>query len=107
MSTPKKVKIFQRIFTIGMINIRFISCQTREDTFIVFDVPEGEHEVSFVYYPDCVKYGVIISVSGIGLLVVSALVKKLYGRRKKKTESGPEEDDELMIEELISEINSK
>ena len=58
---------------------------------LAFDVDEGEHDIVFVYYPDCVKYGIIISLCGLAAFAaVTVIYKKVEKKRKARWVSGLE-----------------
>ncbi len=43
------------------------------DTLLGFSVPAGEHEIEMKYRPDCVKYGLILTLSGLAVYAVASV----------------------------------
>jgi len=48
----------------------------------------GEHEIVFEYKPDCVKYGLILTFTGLGIFLLACIadliVKKIRARKTEK-----------------------
>lgn len=63
------------------------------DTLLAVKAEPGEHEIVFEYEPDCVKYGLILTFTGLAIFVLAcisdAIVKKI---RKNKAEKAIAED---------------
>lgn len=51
------------------------------ESLIAFEITPGEHELVFEYRPDCVKYGLILTFTGIAIFVILCVVDWV---RKKK-----------------------
>ncbi len=54
------------------------------ESLISFKVEPGEHEIEMKYRPDCVKYGVILSLVGVGIFVLLCVGEYLLKKRKEK-----------------------
>lgn len=51
------------------------------DTLLAFRISEGEHTVELSYKPDCIKYGLILTCSGV-LIFMSFCVTDIIRKRK-------------------------
>ncbi len=57
------------------------------NTLMGFTVPDGEHTLSMEYRPDCVKYGAILSISGVIVFAAIWTGEVLMRRKKQKEEA--------------------
>ena len=54
------------------------------DALITFELPEGEHELSLEYSPDCFKFGAVISIAGLLAAVLMGASEILARKNAKK-----------------------
>jgi len=58
------------------------------DTLLAVKAEPGEHEIVFEYKPDCVKYGLILTFTGLGIFLLACIadliVKKIRARKTEK-----------------------
>ncbi len=73
------------------------------DAFIAFDIIPGEHELVFEYRPDCVKYGLILTFSGIAIYVAACVVWSLMKKKREEQTILEECVDVIPDEEVFSE----
>lgn len=50
-------------------------------TFRAVEVPRGEHVVTFSYFPDSFKKGILVSMGGLLILILSVVILKKYEKR--------------------------
>ena len=65
------------------------------DTLLAFRITPGEHEIVLEYRPDCVKYGLILSITGLILFAAACVTDTLV--RKKRAVQENEAADETEI----------
>ena len=67
------------------------------DTLLAVKAEPGEHEIVFEYKPDCVKYGLILTFTGLGIFVLACLadfiVKRMRARKAEKASLPAPVDD--------------
>ncbi len=73
------------------------------EAFIAFDITAGEHELVFEYKPDCVKYGLILSLSGTALFAVLCAAEYCIKRKKSVIKIESEEVSEIVNDEIVNE----
>lgn len=71
------------------------------ETLLAVKIGAGEHMIEFSYKPDCVKYGLIISCSGIVIFTVICAIDALRKKKKKSVQSHETEFSLSTIEEII------
>lgn len=57
-----------------------------DSSLLAFYIEEGEHKIEMKYRPDCVKYGIIISCSGIVVFVSYIIFEELIKKKKANAE---------------------
>lgn len=60
---------------------------TADDTLICLNVPQGKHTIELKFFPAGLKYGLLLTGSGILLIVIMAAVQKLVGREMQHYEA--------------------
>lgn len=76
------------------------------EAFIAFDISAGEHELVFEYRPDCVKYGLILSLSGTALFACLCAAEYCIKRRKRAREIEATAGAEIVIVDATNENSS-
>lgn len=79
---------------------------TLNGSLIAFEITSGEHELEFEYKPDCVKYGLILTFTGIAVFALLCAADYL---KKKKTPAEISCSDEAVIpdDEVFGEENEE
>jgi hypothetical protein len=62
------------------------------ETLLAVRAGEGDHEISFRYRPDCVRYGILISLAAALVFGLSCLAERFIAIRKKKKNGTAEPD---------------
>ncbi len=75
------------------------------ESLIAFDITPGEHELVFEYRPDCVKYGLIFTFTGIAIFVVLCVAEYVCGKRRMTERAAviAEDDTEVIPDEEVFE----
>lgn len=68
------------------VTVDGIPVETRKtlDALLAFDIGEGTHTVTFTYFPDCYRTGIIISVCGIVAFIPLILLPELWHRKRRR-----------------------
>ena len=77
------------------------------ESLIAFDVTPGEHELVFEYRPDCVKYGLILSVSGLVIFAVLCVGEYVLKKKRASREIIEEDVEVIPDEEVFGEISEE
>jgi len=73
------------------------------ETLLAFRITPGEHEIVLEYRPDCVKYGLILSLTGIVIFAAACVIDTIVRKKKTISESGITEDEEIIPDSEIFE----
>ena len=77
------------------------------ESLIAFDITPGEHELVFEYRPDCVKYGLILSVSGLVIFAVLCVGEYVLKKKRASREIIEEDVEVIPDEEVFGEISEE
>lgn len=75
---------------------------TADNTLMCLNVPEGKHTIKLKFFPAGLKTGLLLTGSGILLIVIMAAVQKLVEREKQRYEA--EEAEEETQSEYLEEL---
>lgn len=64
------------------------------DTLLAFNITPGTHELEFSYKPDCIKYGLILSVSGLLIFIAACAFDVIRKKKHPILTDLPEGSDE-------------
>ncbi|MBQ4353376.1 MAG: YfhO family protein [Clostridia bacterium] len=51
------------------------------ETFLAFSAAPGEHELTFTYKPDCVRYGLILTAAGLVVFIAACVIEHIYRKK--------------------------
>ncbi len=51
---------------------------------LAFDISDGEHEIKMSYFPKCYKYAIVISLTGISIFVIIAVLDCKFKKKNKE-----------------------
>ncbi len=54
------------------------------ETLLAVKAEPGEHEIVFEYKPDCVKYGLILTFTGLAIFIAACVIELLQKKRRAK-----------------------
>ena len=68
------------------VTVDGVPAKTRKtlDALLAFDIGEGSHTVTFTYFPDCYRTGILISAFGIVAFVPLILIPALWRRKRRR-----------------------
>ena len=75
------------------------------ESLIAFDITPGEHELVFEYRPDCVKYGLILSLSGAAIFAILCVGEYVLKKKCASREIIEENIEVIPDEEVFGELD--
>ena len=70
-----------------MVDGKPVETRATLDALLAFDVDEGAHTVTFTYFPDCYRTGLLISFCGIVAFVPLVLLPTLWYKKRRQLEA--------------------
>ena len=75
-----------------------------ENSFIGVIVPAGQHEIVLKYVPEGLAAGIVLSLGGLGILLISLALYLIFHNKKKKEAAESEESlPEIILSEPLAE----